>query len=124
MSRMRATIEDANCQQRGLIFHGPVGNGKTISCTALIHTLYQRSPKIPSLYVKSAPYTWSIRAVFEFARRMTPCLLVLEDIETIVTPANRSYFFNEVDGLENNDGMLMVATTNYCKHCAMMSLSR
>ncbi|KAF2098637.1 P-loop containing nucleoside triphosphate hydrolase protein [Rhizodiscina lignyota] len=99
--------------KRGLIFHGPVGNGKTISIKALMHTLYQRSPKIPSLYVKSAPYTYHIRAVFEFARRMTPCLLILEDIETIVTPANRSYFFNEVDGLENNDGMLTIATTNY-----------
>lgn len=78
-----------------------------------MHTLYQRNPKIPSLYVKSAPYTYNIRAVFEFARRMSPCLLILEDIETIVTPGTRSYFFNEVDGLENNDGILMIATTNY-----------
>jgi SpoVK/Ycf46/Vps4 family AAA+-type ATPase len=44
---------------------------------------------------------------------MAPCLLVLEDIETIVTPETRSYFFNEVDGLANNDGILMVASTNY-----------
>lgn len=44
---------------------------------------------------------------------MSPCLLILEDIETIVTPSTRSYFFNEVDGLENNDGILMLASTNY-----------
>ncbi|KAH6658884.1 P-loop containing nucleoside triphosphate hydrolase protein [Truncatella angustata] len=99
--------------KRGLIFHGPVGNGKTISIKALMHTLYQRRQKIPSLYVKSAPQTYSIRTVFQFARSMAPCLLVLEDIETIVTPATRSYFFNEVDGLEDNDGILMIATTNY-----------
>lgn len=101
--------------KRGLIFHGPVGNGKTISIKALMHTLSQRKQKIPSLYVKSAPQTYSIRSVFQFARSMAPCLLVLEDIETIVTPATRSYFFNEVDGLENNDGLLMIATTNYRK---------
>ncbi|KAI0132989.1 P-loop containing nucleoside triphosphate hydrolase protein [Xylariales sp. AK1849] len=99
--------------KRGLIFHGPVGNGKTISIKALMHTLYNRKSKIPSLYVKSAPQTYNIRSVFAFARTMTPCLLVLEDIETIVTPNTRSYFFNEVDGLENNDGILMIATTNY-----------
>ena len=40
-------------------------------------------------------------------------MLVFEDIETIVTSQTRSYFFNEVDGLENNDGILMVASTNY-----------
>lgn len=38
---------------------------------------------------------------------------MLEDIETIVNRDTRSYFFNEVDGLENNNGILMVATTNY-----------
>ena len=40
-------------------------------------------------------------------------MLVLEDIETIVTPLTRSYFFNEVDGLGNNDGILMLASTNF-----------
>ena len=44
---------------------------------------------------------------------MSPCLLILEDIDTIVTPSSRSYFFNEVDGLENNDGIFMVASTNH-----------
>ena len=44
---------------------------------------------------------------------MAPCLLIFEDIDTIVTPMSRSYFFNEVDGLENNDGLFMVASTNH-----------
>jgi SpoVK/Ycf46/Vps4 family AAA+-type ATPase len=78
-----------------------------------MRTLSHRSASIPTLYVKSAPATYYIRSIFQFARRMSPCLLVLEDIETIVTPRTRSYFFNEVDGLENNDGILMVASTNY-----------
>jgi SpoVK/Ycf46/Vps4 family AAA+-type ATPase len=78
-----------------------------------MHTLSKRSTPIPTLYVKQAPATYYIRSVFTFARYMSPCLLVLEDIETIVTPATRSYFFNEVDGLENNDGIMMVASTNY-----------
>ena len=59
---------------------------------------------IPTLYVKSAPYTYDIRQVFSRARALAPCMLILEDVETIVTPDTRSYFFNEMDGLENNDG--------------------
>lgn len=94
----------ANKAQRGIIFHGPVGNGKTISLKALMHTLYDRSPPVVTLYVKSATYSYQIRAIFQMARSMAPCLLVLEDIDTIVTSSTRSYFFNEVDGLENNDG--------------------
>ncbi|ETN40001.1 uncharacterized protein HMPREF1541_04276 [Cyphellophora europaea CBS 101466] len=99
--------------KRGLLFHGPPGNGKTISIKALMHTLSRRTLSIPTLYVRSAPTTFSIQSVFTFARRMAPCMLVLEDIETIVTSATRSYFFNEVDGLDNNDGILMLASTNF-----------
>ena len=78
-----------------------------------MHSLYQRNPPIPTLYVKAAPFTYNIGAVFTMARSMSPCLLVLEDIDTIVTPQTRSYFFNEVDGIASNDGILMVASTNH-----------
>lgn len=101
--------------KRGIIFHGPAGNGKTISTRALMKTLYDRKDPVPTLYVKTAAYTYDIRAIFNQARIMSPCLLVLEDIDTIVTPITRSYFFNEVDGLENNSGLLMLASTNYCE---------
>lgn len=99
--------------KRGIIFHGPPGNGKTISIKALMHTLARRNPPVPSLYVKSAINTYQIRSIFQLARRLAPCMLIFEDIETIVTNNTRSYFFNEVDGLESNDGILMVASTNY-----------
>ena len=81
------------------------GNGKTISIKALMKTLLDRKHPIPALYVKSAPQTYDIRNVFNQARALSPCILILEDVETIVTPQTRSYFFNEMDGLENNDGL-------------------
>ncbi|KAL9096156.1 MAG: hypothetical protein Q9165_001679 [Trypethelium subeluteriae] len=99
--------------KRGLIFYGPAGNGKTISIKALMHTLSTHNPPIPTLYVKAAPSTFDVRNVFVKARQLAPCMLILEDIDTIVTPTTRSYFFNEVDGLEKNDGILMVASTNH-----------
>ena len=80
--------------------------------------------------------TFDIRNIFQQARYMAPCLLIFEDIDTVVTEKSRSYFFNEVDGLgmalwaqahispeqlssdvpyftENNDGIFMVASTNH-----------
>lgn len=84
--------------KRGVIFHGPAGNGKTISIKALMHSLFEKyQDTIASLYVKSAPRTWDIRNIFQMARYQAPCLLIFEDIDTIVTPNSRSYFFNEVD---------------------------
>lgn len=101
--------------KRGIIFHGPPGNGKTISIKATMHSLYDRSPPIPSLYVKSlSGYgEWALSSIFEKARSEAPCYLVFEDLDSLVTDDLRSYFLNEIDGLQENDGILIVGSTNH-----------
>jgi len=89
-----------------------------MSLRALIHGLGERQPAIPTLYVKTFEGAYgdqrSIRDIFVKARLTAPCLLVFEDIDSLVVDKVRSYFLNEVDGLEDNDGILIVATTNHC----------
>ena len=103
--------------KRGVIFHGPPGNGKTISIKAMMHSLYDRKDPVPTLYVRSlASYggpEYAISVIFSEARRMAPCFLVFEDLDSIVSDDVRSYFLNEVDGLQNNDGIMMVGSTNH-----------
>lgn len=104
--------------KRGIILHGVPGNGKTVSIKALIGSLYGRPDPIPSLYVKSFgtkrnTEQHSIRRIFRKARSMTPCLLIFEDLDSLVNDSVRSYFLNEVDGLESNDGILMIGSTNH-----------
>lgn len=88
--------------QRGIIFHGPPGNGKTISIRAIMKTLANRpSHPVACLYVKSFTTfdpEYGIRRVFQKARETAPCLLIFEDVDSLVTPTTRSYFLNEVDG--------------------------
>lgn len=103
--------------KRGIIFHGPPGNGKTISIKATMHTLYKRNPPIPTLYVKTLvsfmPPEYSIETVFRKARQEAPCYLVFEDLDSLVTDEVRSFFLNAIDGLAENDGILMVGSTNH-----------
>ena len=103
--------------KRGLILHGVPGNGKTISIKALINSLAKRPDPIPSLYVKNfdscSGEKYSINLIFQKARQMAPCLLIFEDLDSLVTDKTRSYFLNEVDGLESNDGILMIGSTNH-----------
>jgi transitional endoplasmic reticulum ATPase len=103
--------------KRGIILHGPPGNGKTITIKAVVKSLADRPQPVSSLYVKSfITYEgpeFGIQQIFSKARECAPCLLVLEDLDSLVTDAVRSYFLNEVDGLESNDGILIIGSTNH-----------
>ena len=81
-------------------------------------TLGDRSEPIASLYVKSLPI-WNpaagVRSVFQKARATAPCFLILEDVDSLISPGVRSYFLNEVDGLEDNAGILILGSTNHRK---------
>ena len=83
-----------------------------------MHTLSQRDPPIPTLYVKSTGRNADsddIRSIFKKARNNAPCLLVLEDIDSLVKDNIKSFFLNEIDGLEGNDGIMIIGSTNYRK---------
>ncbi|KAI3393465.1 hypothetical protein diail_4229 [Diaporthe ilicicola] len=103
--------------KRGLIYYGPPGNGKTISVKAMMNQLYHLKDPIPTLYVRSLQSymgpEYSIKTIYDKARSMSPCYLIFEDLDTIITDNVKSYFFNEVDGLKSNDGIFMVGSTNH-----------
>jgi len=84
--------------KRGALFLGPAGNGKTHAVKALVNAL-----KVPCLYVRSfqAEYNSTFQCVneaFKRARESAPCILVLEDVDSLVDDNNRSFFLNEMDG--------------------------
>lgn len=101
--------------KRGIIMHGTPGCGKTISIKALMNSLQAKN--VASLYIKSFSSCngseYSIRSIFSMARVMAPCLVVFEDLDGLVKDELRSYFLNEVDGLEDNNGILMIGSTNH-----------
>src|SRR5262245_11202454 len=54
----------------------------------------------------------SIASIFNSARLMKPCLLVLEDIDSMVSREVRTYFLNEMDGVSPNDGIFIIGSAN------------
>ena len=65
-----------------------------------------------SLHIGHGP-EYAIRQIFVKARQSTPCLLVFEDLDSLITDRVKSFFLNEVDGLESNEGLMMLGSTNY-----------
>lgn len=110
----RATYEALGAPwRRGLLLTGPPGNGKTHTIKALVGALGK-----PCIYVKSfKSERWTeetaIERIFRRARSIAPCLLVLEDLDALVTDENRSFLLNELDGFARNTGISTIATTNH-----------
>ena len=99
--------------KRGVLFIGPPGNGKTHTVKALVNQLAQ-----PCLYVKSFKSEYvtdqeNIRSVFARARMTTPCIVVLEDLDSMIDDKSRAFFLNELDGFETNTGVVLLGTTNH-----------
>ncbi|HEU4432984.1 MAG TPA: ATP-binding protein [Pyrinomonadaceae bacterium] len=98
--------------KRGAIFIGPPGNGKTHTLKALINQLGK-----PCLYVRTfksqhGTEQENMAEVFKRAR-MSPCIVVLEDLDSMIDGQNRSFFLNELDGFQTNTGVVVLATTNH-----------
>ena len=99
--------------KRGALFIGPPGNGKTHTLKALINQLSK-----PCLYIRSFKSDddneeENMSEVFKRARMLSPCVLVLEDLDSMISNENRSFFLNELDGFQANTGVVVLATTNH-----------
>jgi AAA+ superfamily predicted ATPase len=110
--------------KRGVLFVGPPGNGKTHCLRATVKFL-----NVPCLYVQSLQAKYetddaNILKVFKHARSLTPCCLVFEDLDAMITPQNRSFFLNQLDGFSENPGILTLATTNHPERLDPAILSR
>ncbi len=106
-------VEHGIAWKRGALFEGPPGNGKTHCIKALVNEL-----GVPCLYVKSFDCTHSspqssIHRVFELARQRAPCVLVLEDLDSLLAAQTRAFFLNELDGFHDNEGLITIGSTNH-----------
>lgn len=113
---------------KGIMLHGPSGTGKTLLVKALAkgsgaNYISVKGPSMMSKYVGESER--AIREVFRKARQAAPSLLCFDEIESLVPIRGRdsgtssqfterviSQFLSEMGGLEEMDGVMVLATTN------------
>lgn len=63
-----------------------------------------------------------MQEVFDKARELSPCVLIMEDMDSLINDRNRSFFLNQMDGLVGNDGLLVIGVSSLsslaCTPCA------
>ena len=110
---------------RGLLFHGPPGNGKTLLAKAIagecnIPFIASSGPDFSELYVGVGAAR--IRSLFAKARKLEKCIIFIDEIDALCR--NRSdqshhekdntlnKFLIELDGFTLNHNILVIGATN------------
>ncbi len=121
-----AAVGAAPC--RGVLLHGPPGNGKTRLAAALAE-----EAGVPFLHASGSDFAemfvglgaLRVRRLFAEARRAAPCILFLDEIDAVAqarvagaTGGDREHaqtvaqLLTCLDGLDGREGVVVVAATN------------
>ena len=115
-------------QPKGIILEGPPGNGKTLFARALageanINFIPSKGADFQSAFMSVGPN--KIKALFKKARKNKPCIIFIDEFDSIGERRNYAgtgidkennriitAMLNEMDGFENEDGVLVIGATN------------
>lgn len=107
---VRKRLDAAGLPSRaGLLLEGPPGSGKTTLARRIASDLAGETTVI------YATPNVSIEQIFDFSNRYEPVLIVLEDVESFFGERGESdfsSFLNELDGMDQEAGKMILATSN------------
>ena len=112
---------------KGIILHGKPGTGKTYLAKALasesgVNFISVKGPQILSRYIGESEK--GVRELFRMARQASPCILFLDEIDSLVPRRSSDgsgsgviervigQFLTEMDGIEDLKGVIVLAATN------------
>ena len=102
-------------QRRGILLYGPPGTGKT-----MVGKVLAGLGVASLIWATAADFSSveAVRRVFKLARQLKPTILFLEDLDLYAGErasggsVTLGELLSQMDGLEENDGLIVVATTN------------
>jgi ATP-dependent 26S proteasome regulatory subunit len=96
--------------KRGIILYGDPGNGKS----AMIREIIRQIPKITKVVINpNVSNMPRILASLLQALKGKQAIIIIEDLDSLVTSRNRSEFLNLLDGVDISSGIYLIGTTNY-----------
>lgn len=113
---------------KGALLYGPPGNGKTFLVKALageegLNFLYASASEFINMYVGTGPA--SVRRLFNEARKNSPCLLFIDEADSIGSRENNfgsasteykstiNQLLEALDGIRTTSNIFVVFATNY-----------
>lgn len=114
--------------KRGILLHGKAGSGKSCIINLCVKYIISelQGVVIPlnngsdlDLYAKAIPET------FRIIEKERPIVIILEDIEGLCqSPSTETQLLNVLDGLDQLENVVYLATTNYIEHLKERIINR
>ncbi len=111
---------------KGILLAGEPGTGKTLAAKAIakeseVNFIAVSGPELLSRYIGESER--ELREIFKKARQSAPCILLFDEIETLIPKRGRTMndqvtervtaqFLTEMDGIKELKGVLVLASTN------------
>ena len=117
LSNSERLIERGVETNRGIMLAGPPGVGKSLTIDAVIS-----KAECTVVFTNFLMLRENMEWIFELSRRYAPTVLILEDIDALGITAQRgeggsgaglSTLLNCMDGINSNNGVISVATSNH-----------
>ena len=117
LSNSERLIERGVETNRGIMLAGPPGVGKSLTIDAVIS-----KADCTVVFTNFIMLRENMEWIFELSRRYAPTVLILEDIDALGITAQRgeggsgaglSTLLNCMDGINSNNGVISVATSNH-----------
>ena len=105
--------------KRGILLHGKPGSGKTgIINLSVKYVINELNGVVLTLSNPSdlARYSQFIPEIFRIIEPNRPIIVIFEDIENLQHSSMESELLNVLDGLDQLENVVYIATTNYIEH--------
>lgn len=108
--------------KRGIILWGPPGSGKSCTIQLIMRDVVERDGVVIKFTYPSL-FTEGMR-IFREIEPHTPVVVLMEDIDSILEIYNESEVLNILDGINQIDRAVFLATTNYPERLGSRILNR
>lgn len=111
--RTVAKVKEEGSTSRGILMMGPPGTGKTLTGKIMLNESESTFIWVSAKDMYRIGAVGALKFAFKMARELGPAILFMEDIDEWIKGGATDLLKTEMDGIQENKGLITVLTSNH-----------